>query len=531
MVFSGTVQSDFLKYLPTALDEKEKLIDYSVADFASIRDALLKYSRAVFPLDYNNFSESDFGVFLIELMAAVGHIQSIKSDYLANENFLRTARNRSSVKKLLELIGVRMKGPISAAANAEMTFTTTLEDVSAVTISAENRNFVITSPEDGAPLSYTLYKINQDGTVDLKQSSVNLDFTVSSQDNDFTISSLVLLEGALVVETGQFDNVETVKTISLSQFPYVEKSCQIFIEGSQSTEGIYTEEENIYYASGSNDKIFQVLTDESNRATILFGDSTLGQSPAPGDTYTITYRIGGGTRGNIAARVLSIPVSIEATNGSATETIQATMENSTQATGGADAETITKAKRYAPLIFRRQDRVVTVADYKSFVNTFISNYGSTGKANAVVRRAYSSANIIDLFVLEKASNTQLKKATPAYKTQLLEALQEKKMLTDEPVVVDGLIRTIDVILTITCDKIFKRDEALIRGKARDKVLEYFNIDNTDFEEPFDPQDLAKSVLSIPEIRFCVVDNIQSPIRVNFNEIIQLNNFTVNINFI
>ena len=134
VAFSGTVQSDYLKFLPSELDDKAKLIDFAAADFESYREALINYVKATFPLDYNNFESSDFGVLLIELMAAVGHIQSNKSDYLANENFLQTARSRDSVKRILELIGVRMKGPISAAADARIQAEST-EDVSSVTIS------------------------------------------------------------------------------------------------------------------------------------------------------------------------------------------------------------------------------------------------------------------------------------------------------------------------------------------------------------------------------------------------------------
>ena len=80
VAFSGTVQSDFLKNIPSELDNKQKLIDFSASDFESIRANLIKYVKANFPLDYNNFEGSDFGVLLIELMAAVGHIQSNKSD-------------------------------------------------------------------------------------------------------------------------------------------------------------------------------------------------------------------------------------------------------------------------------------------------------------------------------------------------------------------------------------------------------------------------------------------------------------------
>ena len=158
VAFSGTVESDFLKLIPSELDNKQKLIDYSASDFETIRATLLKYVRATFPLDYNNFESSDFGVLLMEMMAAVGHIQSNKSDYLANENFIGTARSRDSVKRLLEVIGIRMKGPISAAANASITYSVGLvTSPSSVTIPAASRVITISSPEDGGTLTYTLY--------------------------------------------------------------------------------------------------------------------------------------------------------------------------------------------------------------------------------------------------------------------------------------------------------------------------------------------------------------------------------------
>src|SRR6056300_417933 len=157
VTFSGTVDSDFLKLIPSELDNKQKLIDYSASDFETLRQNLIKYVKATFPLDYNNFQSSDFGVLLIELMAAVGHIQSNKSDFLANENYIGTARSRDSVKRLLELIGVRMKGPISAAANASITYDTDQEAEQTATIPPQNRVITITSPEDGSTMSYTVY--------------------------------------------------------------------------------------------------------------------------------------------------------------------------------------------------------------------------------------------------------------------------------------------------------------------------------------------------------------------------------------
>ena len=526
MAFSGTVESDYLKFIPKELENKERFIDFAASDFATLRRNLIQYTKANFPLDYNNFDESDFGIVLIELMAAMGHIQSHKADYLANENFLRTARERSSVKKLMELIGIRMKGPISAAANASLSFESA-DAVSSLTLSPSQRTISITSPQDGAPLSYTIYKVNTDGSIDLQSNTESIEFVFDSTTTP-VITSAILLEGALVVESGVFTSPNAVKTIRLSQAPYVEKSSQVFINGNDVTNGVYLEEDNLFFASGSTDKVYQVATNNDFVAEIIFGDSTISQSPAQGDSYTVTYRVGGGSRGNISESFINAQLtgSARRTSDNASQSVQITVENSSQATGGSDAETVSKVKRYGPLKFRSQDRLVTLSDYTAFANTFASNYGSTGKATASVRRAYSSANTIDVFVLEKASDSQLRQATQEYKKQLLEAMTDKKMLTDEPVIVDGLIRTLDLNVTVKLDDRFKREKNGIVARVNDIILNYFNVDNTEFGQGFSPEDLVRVILKDPSIRFATVDNLDRAIEVAFNEIIQLNNVSI-----
>ena len=347
-----------------------------------------------------------------------------------------------------------------------------------------------------------------------------------------SVTNAVLLEGALVVETGTFASPSEIKTINLSRSPYVEKSAQVYLTGNTNTEGVYNEEDNIYFASGGSDKVFQVATDENFKASILFGDDTIGQSPSIGDSYVVTYRVGGGSRGNIAEGVINAQTQGQSVSGASSEEVTLTVENTSLATGGRDAESVAQAKRYAPLRFRTQDRLVTLPDFKGFANSFASNYGSTGKATAVVRRAFSSANIIDVFVLERASDTQLRRATQEYKRQLLEAIEPKKMLTDEVVVVDGLIRTLDLSITINADENFRRNEGLLIQSARASILKYMNFDNTEFGESFVPQDLIRVLLKDEtNIRYAEVTNVDSPISVDFNEIIQLNNLAIKVEYV
>jgi len=167
---------------------------------------------------------------------------------------------------------------------------------------------------------------------------------------------------------------------------------------------------------------------------------------------------------------------------------------------------------------------------------FISSYGTVGKVTAVVRKAYSSANIIDVYVLERASDVQLQQASTSFKMEMLDFLNEKKMLTDEIVIVDGIVRTLDLVTTISVDRDLLPREEEIKASTRGSILRYFNSDNIDFGDPFILTDFTRTVFTdVARVRYAEVDNLLSDVDnllsdvfVEFNEVIQLNNVTINV---
>lgn len=532
MNFSGTkAASDFLKLTNIPDFKKPDFVDFAATDFLTLRQSLIKYIKAVYPLDYQYFIESDLGNMMMEVVSYMGAVMSMKADMLANENFLATAKQRSSVKKLLELVGVSLKGPTSAAADARITFQNPMTPYGELTIIPENRVFSITSPEDGASVNYTLYK-TVNGLVDTANSTGNivLDVTEASDpDTSSIFSNLVFLEGAFVTEDGSFLASDSIKTVELSQFPVVDGSVEVFLTSTNdNVQGAYTEVENLFFASSLDEKIFEVVYDDNYKATVVFGDGRSGISPDSTAQYFITYRVGGGTRGNIARE--AITESIQATNDSAA-TVEGEIVNISLATGGANAESVDKAKKYAPLTFRRQDRLVTLEDYAVFANTFTGSFNTIGKAVAATRKAYSSANVIDIYLLEKASAFQLQKATTNFKRDLLEAINLKKMATDDVVIVDGLIRTIDLVVTVNIDSDKLQQQNEIVSNVRGNILEYMNVDNREFGEALTLSELNRKIFEIPEVRFSTIDNLDQDVSVNFNEIVQLNNLTININIL
>lgn len=534
MVFSGTTQTDFMKLSSIPDRKKQEYIDYAGTDFYSIRENLISYIKAVYPLDYQNFSESDLGLMLLEVISYMGGVLSLKGDMLANENYLRTVKNRNNLQKLLELVGVDMMGPLAAAASVRLTATATTTDSSfPISYTPANRVFAITAREDGAPCNYTLYKIADNAIQDIQNQNATFQLNQDEVDNggvggaSSVFSNVALLEGALSVQQGNFDTLEGNKRVALTDSPIVEGSVQVYVNTENAdaeANGAYQQVNRLYSASGATDRIFQVVYDDNYAATVLFGDNALGISPPAGSAFTVIYRVGGGSRGNIGPGNINVETTGNQNSGGE---MAFTTENISAATGGAEAETAEHAKKYAPYTFKRQDRVVTLEDFIAIGNTFRTKQGTVGKTTAAVRDAYSSGNVIDLYTLEKYDDLRLQKASTTFKKELLEEIEPKKMLTDEVVVVDGLIRTLDLVVTVRIDRELNAFQAQIEQEVSQVILAFFNIDNADFKKPFISSELNREIFRLPNVRFSTIDNVPEVTSVEFNEIIQLNNFTIN----
>ena len=102
-----------------------------------------------------------------------------------------------------------------------------------------------------------------------------------------------------------------------------------------------------------NDCVVEMETDGT--AFLRFGDGQYGNRPESGSHFSVLYRVGNGSTGNIGAETLAHIV---------TENPHiAGVANPLPAQGGAQPERIEEARRNAPVAFRTQDRAVTMDDY------------------------------------------------------------------------------------------------------------------------------------------------------------------------
>ncbi|BCH34301.1 hypothetical protein MesoLjLc_62310 [Mesorhizobium sp. L-8-10] len=90
-------------------------IAYRIGTFASFRETMLEAIAGQPALAALTTRESDdYAITLIELFAAVGDVLTFYNERIANELYLRTARERDSVLRLTRLIGYRMRPGLAA---------------------------------------------------------------------------------------------------------------------------------------------------------------------------------------------------------------------------------------------------------------------------------------------------------------------------------------------------------------------------------------------------------------------------------
>jgi hypothetical protein len=102
------------------------------------------------------------------------------------------------------------------------------------------------------------------------------------------------------------------------------------------------------------------------------------------------------------------------------------------------------------------------------------------------------------------------------------------MLTDELTIVDGLVRTLDLVATVFVDRDRQLNSQDIQGRVSSRIQEFFDIVNIDFGTPIKWADLTNHVLEDSAVRFFKVENYSNDIYPQFNEIVQLNNFELNL---
>ena len=83
-------------------------VNMSTRDYEGFRTDMIEMLKKKIP-EYSDFSSSDMGIVMIELMAHGLDVLSYYNDKVANELFLETATERESVARLTRMLGYTLQ--------------------------------------------------------------------------------------------------------------------------------------------------------------------------------------------------------------------------------------------------------------------------------------------------------------------------------------------------------------------------------------------------------------------------------------
>lgn len=184
----------------------------------------------------------------------------------------------------------------------------------------------------------------------------------------------------------------------------------------------------------ASSKHYKIAEGSDGSYYIMFGDGVNGKIPPSGsNNIRISYRVGGGEIGNVAAGTV-----IELVND-----VQyiASITNAAAASGGTDLETIAHAQKFAPAMLRSTDRAISIQDIKTLAETYVSPiYGRIAKA-AVTEVGTITAEVRIVPAAGGDPSTELKQALKEY-------LSDKRVVCNYLDVLDPIYNVVDIDLSI-----------------------------------------------------------------------------------
>ncbi len=434
-------------------------IDYTNKDFASLRKAMLDLALYRLP-EWTDRSASDLGTLLVDLFAYTGDVCLHYQDRIAAESFLHTARERRSVLHLLRLIGYQLSPPVAASAELVLSFTPPGPgDPTQVTIPRGARFASDSAYGTPRPFEY----LGAPLTIDLTSDQV------IASDGLLVYAGLPVRQSQLVpTEIIGSSTGEPNQRFALSQSPVLLDTLEVEVdEGAGWVR--WDRRDSLLYNVGPDQQIafsgplardYTTQSDEHDQTEVLTGDDLYGRIPPVGlNNVRASYRVGGGTAGNVPAGAITEIVTVIP--------LLASVTNPLPAAGGAEHESIEHGVRFGPASFRSGMRAVTLSDYVSLAH----QAGGVAK----VRARSQGWNSIELYVAPEGETCR--PVPEDLRRRLLAWFEDKRMVGTFLEIKDAHCVLIDVALVVVLDERY-RAEAVRQSveQAVQGLLDYAQID-------------------------------------------------------
>lgn len=341
----------------------------------------------------------------------------------------------------------------------------------------------------------------------------------------------------------------------------------------------YDEIESLYFAK-PEDTAYEKRFNENGRFEIKFGNNINGASLEPGDEVYIMYLQSKGDAGKIAANTLDgksltlytsvtfqrIRDDVKPENVryvSFDEATKLKFANSVGSTSPAKPEGVDTIRQYAPEFFQTQNRLVTSADYATFIsrkygnilndvrvvsnNEYIGGHlqyldEKLGLSRPALesRVAYNQVRFADsnnfnnvyLYVVPKvvkktSASVQTNFLAPSQKELIRQGVSEAKMISSDPVFVDPVYMAVDFGVLVPKEEIStkvrehsqlvlersptaKKNADEIKQQAYNIIKNYFAHESTKLGQEIDVSNLAAALMSLNGVQRIYMTRTDAP---------------------
>ena len=395
-------------------------LEISQLDFEGIKNNLKTFLSQQDEFTDYDFEGSGMNV-LLDVLAYNTHYLGFNANMLANEMYLDSADQRSSVVSLAKQVGYTPRSAVSSTAKIDVLVNNGTG--ASITMS---RGTKFTTTVDGTSYSF----VN------------NADVSISPVDGVYKFSNLDIYEGTYLnyKYTANTSDTDQRFIIPNDDVDTTTLTVKVQESSSDSTTNTYTLASGIT-GLNSTSKVYFLQEVENGRFEVYFGDGVLGQAIADGNIVILDY----------------ITCNLDEPNGATTFTLSGTVGGFSNVTittlnnaaGGDSPETIKSIKYNAPRDYTSQDRAVTADDYKVLVKSLYANaqsvqvYGGEDAATPDYGKVYIS--------IKAKSGSNLTEVT---KTSIVQSLKSYAVASVTPVIIDP--ETTFITLTTT----FKYDSSL-----------------------------------------------------------------------
>ena len=444
---------------------KSSQINATDLDFDTISDNIKTYLKGQEKFKDYNFEGANMQV-LIDMLSYATHISGVNTNIAASELFLDSAQLRKNVVSRAKDLGFTPASEKASSAQLE---------VKMVNIRKPDGT-IPSANEMTMPRGHNFQTVYDGVTYNF----VNTQSVVPTRDNQvFSYPTVEIIQGQYVTDTFVFDNQIKNPKFVLSNGRVDKSKLEISINsnGIISKYSLSTDVSTIT----SSTRVFYAQENEDGFIEVYFGDGVLGKDLKDGDVIDATYITVDATHAD-GAKQFTMADNI---NGFS----QATMITLSNASGGAEKESIDSIKFKATKFYTSQNRLVTLNDYKAKVSEYYPNADAVAVWGGEDNDPPQYGKV---FISLKPQNSDY--LSVAEKTDVQNKLNQLNMLTVRPVIVDAEI--VKILLT----SVFKyntNDTTLSKGEletiVRNAIVNFDNTQLNNFDSIFRHSNLVKDI--------------------------------------